>query len=354
MKTNHNFFSSLAFDLAETQLGKTKKNPAVGCIVVKNNSVISSGVTSTNGRPHAEYNALNKKINFKDSQMYITLEPCTHQGVTPPCTNIIKKKNVNKVYYCFNDPDRRTFKKAKKELNKKNIIVKKISINSDFYKSYFLNKKKNLPLIDAKIAISKDYYTINKKSKWITNTKSRNVGHIIRSKYDCILSTSETINRDNSLLNCRIDGLDNSNPGLIIIDRKLKLKKNLKMFNLINKRKTYIFTADKNFKKIQFFKKKGIKVFHLINLDSRKDFDLLIEKIYKLGFRRILVESGLRFLNTLIKLRLINYIYIFKSNSNLRNTGFNNSSNYLIKRLNKTQEIKINLDGEKLYKVKLR
>ncbi len=92
MKTNHNFFSSLAFDLAETQLGKTKKNPAVGCIVVKNNSVISSGVTSTNGRPHAEYNALNKKINFKDSQMYITLEPCTHQGVTPPCTNIIKKK----------------------------------------------------------------------------------------------------------------------------------------------------------------------------------------------------------------------------------------------------------------------
>ena len=180
------------------------------------------------------------------------------------------------------------------------------------------------------------------------------MGHIIRSKYDCILSTSETINRDNSLLNCRIDGLDNSNPGLIIIDRKLKLKKNLKMFNLINKRKTYIFTADKNFKKIQFFKKKGIKVFHLINLDSRKDFDLLIEKIYKLGFRRILVESGLRFLNTLIKLRLINYIYIFKSNSNLRNTGFNNSSNYLIKRLNKTQEIKINLDGEKLYRVKLR
>ena len=66
MKANHNFYSNLAFGLAETNLGNTKKNPSVGCIVVKNDSVISSGVTSINGRPHAEFNALNKKVNFKD------------------------------------------------------------------------------------------------------------------------------------------------------------------------------------------------------------------------------------------------------------------------------------------------
>ena len=94
MRTSHNFFSNLAFNLAESHLGKTKLNPSVGCIIVKNNSVISSGVTSINGRPHAEFNALNKNINFKNSKMYLTLEPCTHYGKTPPCINLIKRKKA--------------------------------------------------------------------------------------------------------------------------------------------------------------------------------------------------------------------------------------------------------------------
>ena len=95
MKENHKYFSNLAFNLAETNLGNTKKNPSVGCVIVKNQSVISSGTTSNNGRPHAEFNALNKKMNFNGSLMYVTLEPCTHFGLTPPCTNIIRKKNVS-------------------------------------------------------------------------------------------------------------------------------------------------------------------------------------------------------------------------------------------------------------------
>ena len=92
MRINHNFFSNLAFQIAEENLGKTKTNPSVGCIVVKDNLVISSGCTSINGRPHAEFNALNKKKNFNGSTLYVTLEPCIHYGVTPPCTKIIKKK----------------------------------------------------------------------------------------------------------------------------------------------------------------------------------------------------------------------------------------------------------------------
>ena len=101
MKINHNFYSKLAFNLAEKNLGKTNINPSVGCVIVKNNSVISSAVTSVDGRPHAEFNALNKKLNFKDSSMYVTLEPCTHYGLTPPCTNIIKKKKNKKCFLFF-------------------------------------------------------------------------------------------------------------------------------------------------------------------------------------------------------------------------------------------------------------
>ena len=255
MKQNHNFFSNLAFNIAESNVGKTNKNPSVGCVIVKNNSVISSGVTSIKGRPHAEYNALNKNINFRDAYMYVTLEPCTHYGITPPCTNLIKKKRVKKVYYCFEDPDIRTYKKAKIVLNNRIKKIKKIDDrNKDFYKSYFFNKKYKLPFIDAKIAISKDFSTISKKNKWITNSRSRKVSHLIRSKYDCIISTSASINKDNSLLNCRIKGLNNFKPDLVIIDRKLRLKKNLALYSLAKKRKTYLLTTSNNSKQISFYR----------------------------------------------------------------------------------------------------
>ena len=99
MKTNHNNFLNLAFNLAKINLGKTKSNPSVGCVVVKKDSVISSGYTSVNGRPHAEFNALNKKINFEGSDLYVTMEPCTHYGLTPPCTDLIIKKGIKRVFF---------------------------------------------------------------------------------------------------------------------------------------------------------------------------------------------------------------------------------------------------------------
>ena len=96
MKANRNLFSQLALNLAEVNLGKTKTNPSVGCVIVQNGSVISSGITSVSGRPHAEFNALSKNKLFNNSDMYVSLEPCTHYGLTPPCTNIIKKKENKK------------------------------------------------------------------------------------------------------------------------------------------------------------------------------------------------------------------------------------------------------------------
>ncbi len=354
MKQNHNFFLNLAFNIAESNVGKTNKNPSVGCVIVKNNSVISSGVTSVNGRPHAEYNALSKNINFRDAYMYVTLEPCTHYGITPPCTNLIKKKRVKKVYYCFEDPDIRTYKKAKIVLNKRIKKIKKIDkINKDFYISYFFNKKFKLPFIDAKIAISKDFSTISKKNKWITNARSRKVSHLIRSKYDCIISTSASINKDNSLLNCRIKGLNNFKPDLVIIDRKLRLKKNLALYSLAKKRKTYLFTTSNNSKQISFLKKRNIKIIKLNSLLTKDDFFNLFKKLFQLGKRRILIESGLIFLNQLLKMNFINNLYIFKSNTKLRSNGFNNSKKNLIKNLKIFKQVNVNLKSDKLLKARI-
>jgi len=351
MTINHNFFLNLAFQLAEKNLGQTEKNPSVGSIVVKNNTVISSGLTSVTGRPHAEFNALDKIKNTKGSTLYTTLEPCAHQGKTSPCTNIIIKKKIEKVYYAFEDPDKRTYKKAKKILLKKGIIAKLIRSKKykNFYKSYFINKKFNIPFISAKIAISKDFFTINKKDKWITNIFSRKIAHLIRSRHDGLLSTSKSINHDNSLLNCRINGLDNYKPALFIIDLNLKLKKNLLLNKILKKRITYLITYKSNIKKVQIYKKKGYKIILITSLKNKIDFIFLFKKLYKMGYSRVLVESGLSFFNTLIKNRLINELYIFKSNKKLRKNGKNNTTLKYLKNI-QAKQISINLNNDKLYK----
>ena len=351
MTTNHKFFLNLAFQLAKKKLGQTGQNPSVGSIVVKNNTVIASGVTSTNGRPHAEYNALNKLKNTNGSSLYTSLEPCIHQGKTPPCTDIIIRKKIKNVIFGLEDPDLRTFKKAKKILNTKGIKTKLIKSKkyNNFYKSYLINKKFKIPFISAKIAKSKDYFTINKKEKYITNIFSRRVTHLIRSQHDAIISTSKSVNFDNALLNCRIEGLNKYKPDLFIIDFHLKLNKKLLLNKILKKRKTYLITCKKNINKAQSYKKRGFKIILINSLVNKDDFNLLFKKIYKMGYSRVLVEAGLTFLNTLIKDRLINDLYIFNSNYNLKKNGKNNATLRFLKSI-QSKRMSINLNNDSLYK----
>ena len=356
MKTNHNNFLKLAFNIAKVNLGKTSLNPSVGCVVVKNNSVISSGCTSLNGRPHAEFNALKSKKNFKNSDLYVTMEPCTHYGVTAPCTNIIEKKGIKRVFFSFNDIDKRTAKKSKKKLIKKKIKVYKKFNNDfyDFYQSYFSIQKNIIPYIDAKIATSKDYFTINKELKWITNSLSRSRAHLIRSEYDAIISTSKSINKDNSLLNCRLNGFNNNKPDLVIIDLNLRIKTKLNLFKKDNKRKIFIVTSVLKGKKISHLRKKGIKIIPTKSLKNKNDFINLFKILKKYAYNRILVESGLIFLNELLKNKLIFNLYIFQSSIRLKKKGKNNTSNNIIKKLRFYKKIKVNLNGDSLYKVKIK
>ncbi len=356
MKINHNYYLKLAFQRAKINLGKTKANPSVGCVVVKNDSVISSGETSISGRPHAEANALRFKKNFKKANLYSTMEPCTHYGLTPPCTNIIKKKGIKRVFYSFDDIDIRTASLAKKKLAKENIKVykRKQKEFNFFYQSYFVSKKKLEPLIDAKLAISKDYYTINKKSKWITNDFSRKRVHLIRSEYDAIISTSKSINLDNSQLNCRLKDFNNNKPDLIIIDLDLKIKKRLKIFKNNRKRKIILITSYKNMKKKIYFNKLGVKLIFVKQLLNKNDFISLFKLLNKFGYNRLLIESGLVFLNTLLKFKLIFNMYIFKSSTKLFKNGLNNTTNYYIKKLKLNHRIKVNLRNDNLFKVKIK
>ena len=95
-----NFYMNLALEQANHNLGQTRTNPSVGCVIVNDDTVISAGCTQRNGRPHAEFEAINKiKEKSKNLHLYVTLEPCSHYGITPPCTNLIYKKKIKKVFF---------------------------------------------------------------------------------------------------------------------------------------------------------------------------------------------------------------------------------------------------------------
>ena len=152
----NSYFMGLALLQARKNLGNTRENPSVGCVIVKKNNIISLGHTSLNGRPHAEVNAIKSSLkNIKDSSMYVTLEPCSHYGRTSPCVNTIIKKKIKNVFFSLKDPDPRSYNKCKKILNKKGISVfHNISETriKNFYKSYICSKKKNVAFSYSKIS----------------------------------------------------------------------------------------------------------------------------------------------------------------------------------------------------------
>ena len=367
MFTNQNkiskslFFMKLALDQAKKNLGNTNENPAVGCIITKNDSVIAAGSTSIKGRPHAEHNAIIfSKEKLNDCEIYTTLEPCSHHGVTSPCTNKIIKKNFKKVHFSLNDPDIRSFNKSFKIFNKKKITVTK-GINyknvKEFYRSYFKYKNDILPFLTCKLAISKDYYTINKKNKWITNNFSRARGHLIRAKHDCIITSSTTIINDNPELTCRVDGLNHTSPARIILDKKLKVSLNAKVILQAKKYKTIIFYNKSNIKKIRSLKSLNVEL-HKISLDEEGNLDLyqtlLISK--ELGYQRILLESGTKLINSFLNKNLIDDFKLFVSDKKLGKNGKNSiKKNFKLffKKIKFFNE-RVNLFGDKLitYKIK--
>ena len=260
--------------------------------------------------------------------------------------------------FSINDVDKRSKNLAYKKLKKAKINIKRFihkNYAKKFYKSYFLQSSKNLPFIDAKLAVSNDYLSINKKKKWITNYNSRKIGNYLRSKYDCILSTSKTVNCDNPLLDCRIEGLEKKSPAVIILDRQFKIKKTLKIFK--NKsREIFILIHSSNIIKEVYFRKIGVKVIKLKESNgASKDILKVYFLLKQLGFNRILIESGLRYINEVLKHNLIKNFYLFKSPFSLKNNGKNNTNQNLIKKLKTTikNKIKINLGSDSLFKIQL-
>ncbi len=342
------FYMEIALDLARSRHGLTGSNPSVGCVIVKNDKIISIGQTSFNGRPHAESNAIKNSFeDLKGSKMYVTLEPCCHRGLTPPCTDSIIKSKISEVVYSVADIDKRVRNKSFKILNSKNIIVKKGLLKNkveNFYYPYFFNRKKKLPFVTGKVAISKNNIIYSKSQKRITNDYSNQFTHLLRYQNDCIMITYKTLNKDNPRLNCRLKGMENFSPKRIILDNELNSNMNSYIFKSSNNKNTLIFYNKADKSKISKFKRKGIILIKSkISRDNKFDIKEILKKLYNFGCRNLLIEGGNDLTSFLIKNKIFNKFYLFKSPKNL-----SKSLEYLkfsgLKKLNQKYPKKINLN----------
>ena len=346
-------YMKLALNLARARVGLTGDNPSVGCLIVKEDKIISIGQTGYNGRPHAEYNAIKSSYEkLSGSKMYVTLEPCNHYGKTPPCTNSIIKSGINELIYSMEDIDNKVKGKSFKILSNKKIKVKRgllIKEAKKLYKSYIMNRSNKLPFVTAKIAISKNKLIYSKGSKRITHESSDKLTHFLRYKNDSIMISSKTLNIDNPKLNCRLKGYEKFSPKRIILDKNLNMNLNSYIFKSTKKNNTIIFYNSSKNKKINIFKKKGITlVKSSLNNNGLFDLKMILRKSFTLGVRNLLIEGGDKVTKNLIKNRLINIFYLFQSPKKLLKNNINQSfTSFDI--LNKKYKKKIKV-GSKLAK----
>ncbi len=328
---------NLAINLADNNKYLTGTNPSVGCVIVKKKKILSFATTYKGGRPHAESIALSKNKYNNGSTLYSTLEPCSHHGKTPPCTNAIIKNKIEKVYYSIEDKDFRTFNKTKKILKSKNIKAKSgLQKNKVYslYKEYNYIRSNKAPYIIGKIASSSNLNILRNNSP-ITNEHSRNVSHLLRYQNHAILTSYKTVNTDNPKLNCRLNGLEKYSPKVIVIDKNLKIKLNSFLIKNSRKNKLIIFHCSKNTSKIKFLKKSGVKlIFQKCENNSYLNLKKISQKIYKLGLHRLLIESGKDLMTNFLNENLLNEFYFFKSDKIISNRNKINVSS-LIKMINK-------------------
>ena len=332
--------------MALRAVGTTYPNPPVGAIIVKDGLIISRGWTQPNGVPHAEIHAIDQVKNKKDIQgavLYCTLEPCSHHGKTSPCVNKIIDLKFSKVVISQVDKNPLVNSNSVKKLRSAGIkvVIKNFGNKAkELNKIFFNSLNNNKPFITLKIASTADGKIATKlnESKWITNSTSRMIGHQLRSLNECMIVGTDTIRKDNPTLDCRLNGLSSRSPAIFILDRKLALKKSLKIFNYKN-RKTYIFYSDKVKKRIH--KLKNINYIKISEVNNVLNIKSVIKKISNLGYTRILVEGGAKLSASLLKENLVNEIFWFRASKIMGNNGLNAISNLNIDDMDNLKRYKL-------------
>ncbi|MDD3149436.1 MAG: bifunctional diaminohydroxyphosphoribosylaminopyrimidine deaminase/5-amino-6-(5-phosphoribosylamino)uracil reductase RibD [Candidatus Gastranaerophilales bacterium] len=325
---NYEDYIKKCIKFAKQGEGHVAPNPLVGAVVLdKNGDIAGYGYHQKYGEAHAEVNAINMAGEKTDGgTIFISLEPCSHYGKTPPCADLIIKSNIKKMVVGMIDPNPKVsgdgIKKCKDA--RIEVIVGVLEKECQKLNEIFIkNQKEQKPFIAIKTAITIDGKIATKtgSSKWITSEKSRKEVQKLRNKYDAILTGSGTVLADNPSLTCQMN--NGINPARIVIDSKFKTLLTSKVYNNDG---TKIFIAvDENIK-IKNDISKNINLIKCPLINDKIDLNYLIEKLYNEGITSILVEAGGTLNAQFIKQKLVDKFYIFTAPKIL---GDNNGKSFI-------------------------
>jgi diaminohydroxyphosphoribosylaminopyrimidine deaminase/5-amino-6-(5-phosphoribosylamino)uracil reductase len=331
------FYMQRALQLARLGAGSVSPNPMVGCVIVHDGKIIGEGWHRKYGEGHAEVNAVNSvedKSLLSESEVYVTLEPCSHYGKTPPCADLLINHQVKKVIICNHDPNPLVAGKGIEKLRQAGIEVETGILESEgreINKRFFTFIEKQRPYIILKWAESADGFIAksNYEAVQISNLLSRRFVHKMRAEEDAIMVGTNTARYDNPRLDTRF--WTGKNAIRIVIDKDLSLPKNLNIFD--NSQETICYNLLEN---------KTLNNNIWVKFEENYPFEkFIIQDLYQRKIQSVIIEGGTILLQSFINSGLWDEAIVLKS-KNILGEGIN------APKLNKTEYSREDLGGDSI------
>lgn len=311
----HKNFMKRAIELAKLGGSNVFPNPQVGAVIVKDNQIIAEGYHQVFGGDHAEVNAFNQATSdVSGAEMYVTLEPCSHYGKTPPCALKIIEKGIKKVHVATKDPNPLVAGKGIQLLKDAGVEVvlgelqkESDTLNQHFY--YFIKHK--IPYVTLKMATSLDgkYATSTGESKWITSEASRRDVHIERSKHQSILVGIQTILTDDPSLNVRLEGYHHQQPLRIVLDTFGKISKDKKV--ITDGLPTLIVTSHMSEETKKMLEAHQVDVMMCQSTDGHIDLIDMLNQLGNRGIQSVFIEGGKTVHESFLRQQLVNEVITY-------------------------------------------
>lgn len=311
-----------ALVLAARGLGQVAPNPAVGCVLVSpDGHVVGRGWTQKDGRPHAESEALHRAGPLaRGATAYVTLEPCSHHGKTPPCADALVEAGIARAVVALEDCDPRVAGRGIARLREAGIPVD-AGLCADearrLNEGFFLKVEQGRPLVTAKLASSLDgnIATHTGDSKWITGPEARRHGHLLRAQHDAILVGSNTALADDPELTSRLPGLAGRTPIRIVADGRLRLPLTSRLVATAAEVPTWLCTREGNDPaRLNAYRDLGLEVIELpAEGDNPLDMVALLQVLGARGVTRLLAEGGGAVIAALLQHDLIDRLVWFRA-----------------------------------------
>ncbi len=304
-----------ALRLAARAKGRTSPNPMVGAVVVKGGRVVGEGYHARAGEPHAEIVALDiAGERAGGSTLYLNLEPCSHQGRTPPCAPVVVQSGVKKVVIGMMDPNPRVKGEGIRILQEAGIEVRLGVMEEEcrrLNEAFCKHITTGLPFVILKAAATLDGKIATRKgvSKWISSEASRRLVHRLRNEVDGVVVGIGTVLKDDPLLTSRIPG--GRDPYRIILDDQLRIPESAKAIGIVPSKTIVATTEEAAPEKVEKLRERGVQVWRLDTREGRVDLKACLARLGEAGMMSLLVEGGSRVYGSFLDQELVDKLVLF-------------------------------------------